>query len=223
MITLYAEQKKRHRCIEQSFRLCGRRWGWDVSREQHQNVYYLGWNRSPAQVGCMRQALGPGALGRPRGSGWRGRWKGCWDGDTCKPMAVSFQCMTKSTIIYIKKMKKKETMNYVIFTFINHGFNICKFTYLLKFNYNSKISICGIFKVIHRHVNAQNRKKFWLSAQWSQGRWCSFFLFQLITVNKYLFYSLSSATFFLHFCVLLVTPPFINGSQTQCWLLSLGK
>ena len=25
-------------------------------------VYYLGWNRSPAQVGCMRQVLGPGAL-----------------------------------------------------------------------------------------------------------------------------------------------------------------
>ena len=24
----------------------------------------------------MRQALGPGALGRPRGSGWRGRWEG---------------------------------------------------------------------------------------------------------------------------------------------------
>ena len=32
-------------------------------------------NRSPAQVGCMRQALGPGALGKPRGSGWRGRWE----------------------------------------------------------------------------------------------------------------------------------------------------
>ena len=42
MITVYAEQKKRHRSIEQSFRLCGRRRGWDVSREQHQNVYYLG-------------------------------------------------------------------------------------------------------------------------------------------------------------------------------------
>ena len=42
MITLYAEQKKRHRCIEQSFRLCGRRRGWDVSREQHRNIYYLG-------------------------------------------------------------------------------------------------------------------------------------------------------------------------------------
>ena len=24
----------------------------------------------------MRQALGPGALGRPRGLGWRGRWEG---------------------------------------------------------------------------------------------------------------------------------------------------
>ena len=39
MITLYAEQKKRHRCIEQSFRLCERRRGWDVSREQHRNMY----------------------------------------------------------------------------------------------------------------------------------------------------------------------------------------
>ena len=40
------------------------------------HVYYVGWNRSPAQVGCMRQALGPGALGRPRGIGWRRRWEG---------------------------------------------------------------------------------------------------------------------------------------------------
>ena len=31
---------------------------------------------SPAQVGCMRQLLGPGALGRPRGIGRRGRWEG---------------------------------------------------------------------------------------------------------------------------------------------------
>ena len=78
MITLYAKQKKRHRCIEQSFGLWGRRRGWDVSREQHRNMllYYLGWNGSPAQVGCMRQVLRPGALGRPRGIGWRGRWEG---------------------------------------------------------------------------------------------------------------------------------------------------
>ena len=42
-ITLYAKQKKRHRYIEQTFGLCGRRRGWDVLREQHpKHVYYLG-------------------------------------------------------------------------------------------------------------------------------------------------------------------------------------
>ena len=45
-------------------------------RTASKHVYYLGWNRSPAQVGCMRQVLGPGALGRPRGIGSRGRWEG---------------------------------------------------------------------------------------------------------------------------------------------------
>ena len=39
---------------------------WENSIEK---VYYQGWNRSPAQVGCMRQVLRAGALGRPRGSG----------------------------------------------------------------------------------------------------------------------------------------------------------
>ena len=45
-------------------------------RTASKHVYYLGWNRSPAQVGCVRQVLGPGALGRPRGIRWRGRWEG---------------------------------------------------------------------------------------------------------------------------------------------------
>ena len=44
-------------------------------RTASKHVYYLGWNRSPAQVRCMWQVLGPGALGRARGIGWRGRWK----------------------------------------------------------------------------------------------------------------------------------------------------
>ena len=47
-----------------------------LKRTASKHVYYLGWNRSPAQVECMRQVLGPGALGRPRGIGWRGRWEG---------------------------------------------------------------------------------------------------------------------------------------------------
>ena len=37
-IILYARQKKRHRCIEQTFGLCGRRRGWDDLKEQHQNM-----------------------------------------------------------------------------------------------------------------------------------------------------------------------------------------
>ena len=49
--------------------------GW-FERTASKHVYYLWWNRSPAQIGCMRQVLGPGALGRPRGMGWRGRWEG---------------------------------------------------------------------------------------------------------------------------------------------------
>ena len=34
-------KKQLHRCIEQSFRLCGRRRGWGVSREQHRNMYII--------------------------------------------------------------------------------------------------------------------------------------------------------------------------------------
>ena len=48
--------------------------GWS-ERIALKHAYYQVWNRSPAQ-GCMRQVLGAGALGRPRGRGWRGRWKG---------------------------------------------------------------------------------------------------------------------------------------------------
>ena len=35
MMTLYARQQKRHRCIEQSFGLCGRGKGWDDLGEWH--------------------------------------------------------------------------------------------------------------------------------------------------------------------------------------------
>ena len=56
----------------------------------------------------MRQALGPGALGRTRGIGWRGRLEGgIGMGNTCKPMAVSFQCMTNPLQIKKKIIKIK--------------------------------------------------------------------------------------------------------------------
>ena len=41
MIALYAREKKRHRCIEQTFGLYGRRRGWDDPREQHRNMYII--------------------------------------------------------------------------------------------------------------------------------------------------------------------------------------
>ena len=39
-------------------------------------VYYQGWNRSPAQAGCMRRVLRAGVSLHPREMGWRGRWEG---------------------------------------------------------------------------------------------------------------------------------------------------
>ena len=40
-MTLYVRQQKRHRCEEQNFGLCGRRWGWDDLREEHWNMYII--------------------------------------------------------------------------------------------------------------------------------------------------------------------------------------
>ena len=41
MITLYTRQKKRHRYIEETLGLYGRRRGWDDLREQHRNMYII--------------------------------------------------------------------------------------------------------------------------------------------------------------------------------------
>ena len=86
--TLYAEQKKRHRVIEQSFRLCGRRRGWDVSREQHRSetdhqprlmheTSAWAWCTGKTQRDRVEREVG-------------GR---IWMGNTCKSMADSCQCM----------------------------------------------------------------------------------------------------------------------------------
>ena len=40
-ITLYVRQQKRHRCIEQSFGLCGRGRGWDDLGEWNGNMYNI--------------------------------------------------------------------------------------------------------------------------------------------------------------------------------------
>ena len=67
----------------------------------------------------MRQALGPGALGRP-GRDWVERevGGGIGMGKTCKLKDVSFQCMTKFTTkknkIKLKKKKKSKAHSLIV-------------------------------------------------------------------------------------------------------------
>ena len=75
-ITLYVRQQKRHRCIEQSFRLCGRGRGWDDLGEWHWNMYNIIYEMShQSRFDAWYWMLGAGALGWPRGMVWRGRRK----------------------------------------------------------------------------------------------------------------------------------------------------
>ena len=73
-ITLYAKQQKRHRCIEQSFGLCGRGRGWDDLGEWHWKMYNIMYETScQSRFDARCWMLGAGALGRPRGMVWGGR------------------------------------------------------------------------------------------------------------------------------------------------------
>ena len=77
MITLYVRQQKRHRCIEQSFGLCGRGRGWDNLGEWHWNMYnIIRETNCQSRFDARYRKLGAGALGWPRGVVWRGRWEG---------------------------------------------------------------------------------------------------------------------------------------------------
>ena len=69
----------------------------------------------------MRQALGPGALGKPRERVEREVGGGIGMGNTCKPLAVSFQCMTKSTTN--KKKKKKRSLQARILEWVTFPFS----------------------------------------------------------------------------------------------------
>ena len=66
-ITLYARQQKRHRCIEQSFGLCGRGRGWDDLGEWHWNMYnIISETNHQSRFDAWYWMLGAGALRRPR-------------------------------------------------------------------------------------------------------------------------------------------------------------
>ena len=75
--TLYAKQKKRHRCTEQTFGLCGRRQGWDVLREQHWNKYTIkGEIDHQPRLDAWEKCSGLVHWEDPRGMGWGGRQEG---------------------------------------------------------------------------------------------------------------------------------------------------
>ena len=100
MITLYAKQKKRHRCTEQTFRLCGIRRGWNVLREHHGNMHVIrGETDHQPSLGACDKCWGLVHWEDPEGSGREGGGRGIRMGNTCKSMADSCQCMTKTTTI----------------------------------------------------------------------------------------------------------------------------
>ena len=96
-ITLYVRQQKRHRCIEQSFGLCGREREWDDLGEWHWNMYIiicetdhqsrLDALRQGAQGWCTGMTQRDGT-GIEEGGGFRIE-------NTCTPEADSCWCMAK--------------------------------------------------------------------------------------------------------------------------------
>ena len=100
MITLYARQEKRHRCIKQTFGLYGRRRAWDDLREQHETCI----------LPSVKQIASPGWMHEISARGWctgknQRNWVerevggGCRMRNTGKSMADSCHCMAKSTTI----------------------------------------------------------------------------------------------------------------------------
>ena len=77
---------------------CGRRRGWDVSREQHQNMYIIqGETDHQPRLHAWDKCLGLVHWEDPEEEGEVGGGIGM--GNTCKSMADSFQCMAKPTTI----------------------------------------------------------------------------------------------------------------------------
>ena len=89
-ISLYERQQKRHRCIEQSYGLCGRGQGWDDLGEWIETckISYVKGIASPGLIhGTGRSGLGQwddpeGWLGREVGGGFR-------MGNMCTPVVDS--------------------------------------------------------------------------------------------------------------------------------------
>ena len=108
-VTLYARQQKRHRCIEQSFGLCGRGRGWDDLGECHGNMYNIIYEMNcQSRFDAWYWMLGAGALRWPRRDGTGREEEGGFRmGNMCIPVVDSCWCMAKP-IQYCKVKKRKK-------------------------------------------------------------------------------------------------------------------
>ena len=75
MITLYMRQQKRHRCIEQSFGLCGRGRGWDDLGECIE-ICIISYMRRVASPGSMHDTGCLGLVHWDDPEGWYGEGGG---------------------------------------------------------------------------------------------------------------------------------------------------
>ena len=113
-ITLYMRQQKRHWCIEQSFGLCGRGWGWYDLGEWHWNMYNTIYEMShQSRFDARYWMLRAGALEWPRGMVWgRRREEGSGWGTHVYLRQIHFDIWKNQyNIVKLKnkiKLKKKE-------------------------------------------------------------------------------------------------------------------
>ena len=100
MITLYAKQKKRHRCTEQTLGLLGEGEGGVIGENSLETCI----------LSSVKQITSPGWMHETSAQGWctgKTQWDGMGSevgggirmGNTCKSMADSCQCMAKTTTI----------------------------------------------------------------------------------------------------------------------------
>ena len=82
MITLYARQQKRHRCIEQPFGLCGRGRGW-VIWENGTETCIISYKKQIASPGSIQDTRCLGLVHWDDPEGWyrEGGGKGVQDGE----------------------------------------------------------------------------------------------------------------------------------------------
>ena len=100
MITQYAKQKKRHRCTEQTFGLCGEGEG-GMFQENSIKTCILSRVKQITSPGWMHETSAQAwCTGKTQRNGVeREVGEGIGMGNTCNSMTDSYQCMTKLTTI----------------------------------------------------------------------------------------------------------------------------